>query len=286
MDDDGDWAAREDRAADAMAPFAANALAAALGLDRPAFGAGDALPPFWHWMHFLEAAPRGALGRDGHPAPGWSLPATGLPRRMWAGGRLSFHAPLPLGAPAERVSRLSSLTRKEGRSGPLAFVTMRREVSGSAGHAVSEEQDIVYREGPAPSAPPPASVAPPQEAGRWRQSWRLDETVLFRYSALTFNGHRIHYDAGYARDVEGYGGLVVHGPLLATLLLELANLASPERFAPCFRGRFAFRAISPVIVEETFTTHANARPSGLSLWVTAGEGAGARLAMKAEVDWT
>ncbi|MEM9765221.1 MAG: hypothetical protein AAF968_22425, partial [Pseudomonadota bacterium] len=231
-------------------------------------------------------APREALGRDGHPAPGWSLPAMGLPRRMWAGGRLMFHAPLPLGAPAERVSRLGALSRKEGRSGPLAFVTMRREVTGGAGHALTEEQDIVYREDPGPGAPAAAAPAAPQAAGTWARAWKLDETVLFRYSALTFNGHRIHYDAAYAREVEGYAGLVVHGPLLATLLLELAREAAPERFEPFFAGRFSFRAASPVIVGQTFATHAATRDAGLSLWVTVGEGASARLAMTAELDWS
>ncbi|MEL7139745.1 MAG: acyl-CoA dehydrogenase [Pseudomonadota bacterium] len=281
------WRGRLDRSSDAMDPFAANALGATLDLGRAPFRPGDALPPFWHWLYFPEAAPRASLGRDGHPAPGWSLPATGLPRRMWAGGRLVFRAPLPLGAPAERVTKLGSLKRKEGRSGPLAFVTMRREIAGAAGPAVTEEQDIVYRQeheraAPAPDAPaaPPA----PSPAAGWSQHWQLDETVLFRYSALTFNGHRIHYDAAYAREVEGYAGLVVHGPLLATLLLELAAAAAPDRFAPFFRGRFAFRAASPVIAGEPFTTHATRREGGLDLWVSAGD-APERLAMTAEVGW-
>ncbi|MEM7497233.1 MAG: hypothetical protein AAF371_04480 [Pseudomonadota bacterium] len=284
---ENDWSDRQDRACDAMDPFAANALTATLALDRPSFAAGDALPPFWHWMHFVEAAPRAALGRDGHPTPGWSLPATGLPRRMWAGGRLRFHAPLPLSAPAERVSRLGALVRKEGRSGPLAFVTMTRAISGAAGLAVSEEQDIVYREDPTPGAIPASPASrPAPEPGRWSCRWQLDETVLFRYSALTFNGHRIHYDLAYAREVEGYEGLVVHGPLLATLLLELAREAAPERFTPSFEGRFAFRAASPVIAHESFSTHAEPRPGGLALWVAAGEAKTTeRLAMTAEIEW-
>ncbi|MEL7174424.1 MAG: hypothetical protein AAFN05_15840, partial [Pseudomonadota bacterium] len=185
-----------------------------------------------------------------------------------------------------RVSRLGALSRKEGRSGPLTFVTMRREVTGDAGHALTEEQDIVYREDHAAGTPAATAPEAPQTPGTWVRIWQLDETVLFRYSALTFNGHRIHYDAAYAREIEGYPGLIVHGPLLATLLLELAREAAPERFEPCFTGRFSFRAASPVIVGEAFTTHATARGAGLDLWVTAGEGASARLAMTARLDWS
>ncbi|MEO1456345.1 MAG: MaoC family dehydratase N-terminal domain-containing protein [Pseudomonadota bacterium] len=267
---------------DPMSPWPSAALIATLGLARGAPEPGEALAPFWHWMHFLEAAPREALGRDGHPAPGrYLLPDTGLPRRMWAGGRLVFEGPLPLGREAVRRSHVSAVTRRSGRTGPLAFVTVHHAIEGAAGLAVTEEQDVVYREDPAPGAPRPApEMAPVDEtAGR---RWALDPTVLFRYSALTFNGHRIHYDAAYSREVEGHAGLVVHGPLLATLLLDLAREMAPARFAPHFIGRFAFRARAAVFVEEAFEACGRAAEDGLALWIRGGDG---RLAMTAELSW-
>ncbi|MEM6946193.1 MAG: hypothetical protein AAF565_20805 [Pseudomonadota bacterium] len=284
------------KVSDPLDPWSANALTATLNLDRPAFGPNDALPPFWHWLYFLEAAPRDALGRDGHPAPGWSVPATGLPRRMWAGGRIRFTAPLPLGEPASRESRALSVERKTGRSGPLAFVTMEHRISGAAGLALIEEQDLVYR--PDPQRPDPQGSAqqgsatqtatPPRARARplvegWSCAWELDATVLFRYSALTFNGHRIHYDAAYAQEVEGYTGLVVHGPLLATLLFELATKVAPERFSPFFAGSFTFRAVSPITAGESFVAAACAAVGGLDLWIA---GADQRLAMTAEIRWS
>jgi 3-methylfumaryl-CoA hydratase len=268
---------RTDR--DAMDPWPSRAFIATMGLERPAPGPGDPLPPFWHWMHFLEAAPRGSLGLDGHPAPGWFLPDTGLPRRMWAGGRLEFHAPLPLGQPAERATTVASVARKEGRTGPLAFVTVRHEIAGGAGLAVTEEQDIVYRTDPPPGAPRPVPPMTPEGETAARE-WVCDETVLFRYSALTFNGHRIHYDLAHATETEGYPGLVVHGPLLATLLLELAAEMLRDRFTGGFRGRFAFRAVSPVFAGERFAACGRAEGEGLALWV---RGPGGRLAMTAEL---
>ncbi len=270
-----DWIGRTERRADPMDPWPAAALIATLELDRPVPGAGDPLPLFWHWMHFKEAAPRSALGPDGHPALGGFLPPVAEPRRMWAGGRLVRHGDLPLGRPAERVSTILDVAEKTGRSGPLTFVTLRHEIAGAAGLAVVEEQDIVYRADPDPAAPPPApKPAPTDETAR--AAWDCDETVLFRYSALTFNGHRIHYDLAHARETEGYPGLVVHGPLLATLLLELATgLAGPPR-------RFAFRATAPVFARERFETCARAEAHGLALWV---RGADGRLAMTAEARW-
>jgi 3-methylfumaryl-CoA hydratase len=261
---------------DEMAPGRAAALIATLGLDRPAPRAGEALAPGWHWLHFHEVVEAGRLGRDGHPAPGVLLPDTGLPRRMWAGGELAASAPLPLGRPATRRTTIGAPARKTGRSGPLAFVSAEHRVEGAAGPALVERQDLVYRADPDPAAPPPEPVpAPTDEAAR--RDWRLGPTALFRYSALTFNGHRIHYDADYARGVEGYAGLVVHAPLLATLMLEIAREARPERFAPHFEGRFAFRAVAPVFADEPFAACARPDDGGLALWVRAGDG---RLVMR------
>ncbi|GMG82876.1 MaoC family dehydratase N-terminal domain-containing protein [Paralimibaculum aggregatum] len=261
-----------ERRVDAMDPWAAAALIATLELTRPEPGPGDPLPPLWHWMHFREAAPRAALGADGHPLPGRLFPRPAQPRRMWAGGRLTLHAPLPLGAPAEKLTTVAGIAGKAGRSGALTFVTLRHEITGAAGLAAVEEQDIVYREDPPPGSPAPA---PPPARGdeTARRVWSLDATALFRYSALTFNGHRIHYDADYARGVEGYPGLVVHGPLLATLLLELTGeLMGPPR-------SFAFRATAPVFAGERFAACAREEGEGLALWIRGEDG---RLAMAAE----
>lgn len=266
-----DWIGRQEARWDAMDPWAAGALIASLELARPAPLAGDALPPFWHWLYFREAAPRTALGLDGHPAPGGFTPKVAQPRRMWAGGRLSCHAPLALGAPAERVSTIANVRETSGKAGPLTFVTVRHEMSGPAGLAAVEEQDIVYREDIPPGARPAPKPAPEDETAR--RLWQLDATVLFRYSALTFNGHRIHYDVDYARDVEGYPGLVVHGPLLAKLLLELAS----EMIGP--PARFAFRATAPIFTGEAFAACAREDGPGLALWVRGEDG---RLAMTAE----
>ncbi|MEM9782746.1 MAG: hypothetical protein AAF899_09740 [Pseudomonadota bacterium] len=269
---------------DTMSPWPAIALIEALGLDRPSPRAGDPLPPFWHWLYFLEPVPSGAVGRDGHAAPGHWLPRTGLPRRMWAGGGLSFQAPLPLGAPARRHISVGPATRKTGRSGPLAFVAVEHWIEGAAGLAVTERQDLVFREDPPPGSclPAPGSAPPAGEKAPDRatcsQRWCLGTAALFRYSALTYNGHRIHYDAAYARGVEGYPGVVVHGPLLATLLFETARVAWPSRFEAGFTGRFDFRAVAPVFADEPFETCASVRGDHLSLWVRGSDG---RLAMRA-----
>ncbi|MCL5778169.1 MaoC family dehydratase N-terminal domain-containing protein [Limibaculum sp. FT325] len=268
-----DWIGRSRTETDPMHPWAANALVATLGLARAPFGPGDALPPFWHWMHFLEARPRADLGPDGHPATGGFMPAVRQPRRMWAGGRVEFPGPLPLDAPATRHSTIADVAEKTGRAGEMTFVTVRHEISGAAGLAVVEEQDIVYRFDPAPGTPWPA----PRQAATdetARRDWSLGPVELFRYSALTFNGHRIHYDLRHATETEGYPGLVVHGPLLATLLLELAGEMARAR--PI--GRFAFRAVAPVFADEPFAACAREGAEGLQLWVRASDG---RLAMEA-----
>ncbi len=253
-----------------MDPARAAALHAALGLTRAAPKAGDPLSPFWHWLYFWDAQPPGTLGRDGHPRLGGFLPDLGLPRRMWAGGRLSIRQPIPLGAPAKKRSTIASVTGKEGRTGPLAFVIVQHEIGDANGVAVIEEQDIVYREDPSPDAPAPSTeIAPTDEVASRR--WTADSTLLFRYSALTFNGHRIHYDLDYCRQVERYPGLVVHGPLLAILMLELAAELVDAPIA-----NFEFRARSPVFHTEAFEVCARPDSEGLSLWIRGEDG---RLAM-------
>lgn len=254
---------------DPMDPARIAALHATLGLERD-----PAAPvlPFGHQVYFWDARPPAALGRDGHPRPGLSggaIPDMGLPRRMWAGGRLAFHAPLFTGRPATKTTVAETTRRTTGRSGPLAFVTLRHEIAQDGRPCVTEWQDLVYRADPDPLAPRPA---PPQapDAAEEQQAAVFSPLLLFRYSALTFNGHRIHYDRVYATGTEGYPGLVVHGPLLAQLLVLMAERALGGRLA-----RFAFRAVSPLTDHETATLCR----SGGRLWVRGPDG---RLCMEAE----
>jgi 3-methylfumaryl-CoA hydratase len=250
---------------DAMDPARAAALAATLGLDR----APDApLIPFGHQVHFWQALPSEALGRDGHPARGGFLPDLGLPRRMWAGGRLAFHQPLMPGVPARKTSTIEAVTRKQGRSGPLGFVTLRHDIEQAGTLAVTEWQDIVYREDATPDSAAPTPPRAPTDA-QFSEDHSFSTTLLFRYSALTFNGHRIHYDLDYCREVEGYPGLVVHGPLLAQLLMLMA-----ERTGTPLR-RFSFRATAPLFHFETATLCRK----GSRLWVCGPDG---RLCMEAD----
>jgi 3-methylfumaryl-CoA hydratase len=239
----------------------------------PHLSDGDELPPLWHWLYFLEAKPAGELGRDGHPAKGGFLPPVTLPRRMWAGGRFSFHAPLRLGAPVRKVSTISNIVEKEGRTGPLCFVTVQHEVYAGEILAVTEEQDIVYREDSSPDAPTPPLKAAPGDA-EITEEVAPGPVTLFRYSALTFNGHRIHYDVDYARDVEGYDGLVFHGPLTATLLIDLATHTVGRQ-----PTRFSFRGLAPISGNSPF--HIEGRRDGdtMRLWARRHDGV---LSMQAE----
>lgn len=233
-----------EKTADGMDPGHAAALQVALG-QSPDIIAGSSLPPFFHQLYFWTPQPPDRLGRDGHPRVGQGLiPDMGLPRRMWAGGRLRFHRPLLAGVPAEKESRVESVERKEGRSGPLAFVTLAHRVMQEGAVTVEEWQDLVYREDPDPAAPAPVPPRARTDESEAREV-SFDSTLLFRYSALTLNGHRIHYDLDYARDVEGYRGLVVHGPLLAQLLMLMAT----DILGPL--ATFSFRAYSPLIHFET-----------------------------------
>lgn len=255
---------------DVMDPARANALLAMLG--RPAtLAPGDALPPFFHQIYFWDAQPPARLGRDGHPAVGQGLiPDPGLPRRMWAGGTLGFAAPVVLGQPAEKRSRVVSVTHKTGRSGPLCFVTLQHDIWQDGRCRVTETQDLVYRNDPDPKARAPQPPWPEHRAED-RLERRFTPTDLFRYSALTFNGHRIHYDLDYARNTEGYEGLVVHAPLLVQELLLWAQ----DIHLPC--GQFSFRAVAPVMHGETVTLCRR----DTALWVAGRDG---RLCLKADTE--
>ena len=224
-------------------------------LDEPA--PEGALPPLWHWFCFLDAVPQRDLGDDGHPARGHFLPPVPDRRRMIAGGRAEFRAPVPIGAEVARRSALADVSVKTGRSGEMVFVTVRHELSVDGAIAVVEEQDVVYRSQPAGAAParmhemPPAAEPEAAPPGTWRLRLDPDEAMLFRFSALTYNAHRIHYDRPYVTGVEGYPGLVVHGPLLALLALELPRRFAPERWVASFEYRLQrpVFAGSPVIAD-------------------------------------
>lgn len=235
------WVGRTETVVDRICAFPSRALAATLDRDDPAYSEGSVLPPLWHWLHFLPISPLRETGADGHPARGGFLPPVPLPRRMWAGSRIEFLGPLRIGATARKTSTIINVDHKSGRSGELVFVTVRHEYESDAGLAIRDEHDIVYRE-----AATPGSFTPQLPQARadctWRRSITPDPMMLFRYSALTFNTHRIHYDMPYVTGEEGYPGLVVHGPLIATLLLDLLRRELPAASVKSF----AFRAVSPL----------------------------------------
>ncbi len=268
-----EWVGREEAHTQRIDAAVVQAMAATLDLER-APGAGEPLPPGWQWLFFNPAARRSGLGADGHPRRGGFLPPIELPRRMWAGSRIRYLADLPIGSEATRRSRIAKVENKVGKRGSLWFVTVEHTTSCDGTPCIVEEQDIVYREAP----PPGAAAAPPEPydgQARWSQELRPDTTLLFRYSALTFNGHRIHYDQAYARDEEGYPDLVVHGPLTATLLQQLALEHGEGR--PL--ATFTFRGVSPLFVTRPFRIEGHAQDDGaLALWARGPDG---ELAMSA-----
>jgi len=271
------WIGNSEEQHDVVAAGPLDRLAATLDREDPPFAPGDAAPPLAHWLMFLPSARQSALGVDGHPARGGFLPPVHhLPRRMWAGGRLEFHAPLRVGMAVTRRSSITDVSRRQGGTGELIFVTVRHEVheQGARSPLLTEEHDIVYRSAETVAAKP-APAAP--EPGAWRREVSPDAVMLFRYSALTFNGHRIHYDRDYVTKEEGYPGLIVHGPLVATLLLDLLRRQQPEARVT----RFSFRAMSPLFDGAPVTLNGNA-PDGegrIALWATNPTGG---LAMRAE----
>lgn len=256
------WIGRSERRRELIAPERVAMVAATL--DRPeAPAAGEPLPALWHWASFTETAPLAALGTDGHPKLGGFMPPIPLPRRMWVGGRLRFVGPLRVGDLATRVSEISDIKVKSGGSGTLVFVTLRHEIGTEAGPAIIEEQDLVYRASAAPGQPGRAADAPPEaEPADWSDARIPGPALLFRYSAVTFNAHRIHYDAAYARDEEGYPGLVVQGPLTATLLAESLAGRVAGRLA-----EFSFRAAQPLFADQPMTVRGRtAGPGCYDLW--------------------
>jgi 3-methylfumaryl-CoA hydratase len=269
------WIGRSESTEDVVSKFPVAALAAALDRDDPPPRNGDVLPPLWHWLYFLPVYRQSDAGPDGHMRRGGFLPPVPLPRRMWAGSRVRFRQALRVGDAIRRVSTVADVSHKSGRSGDLVFVVVRHEISAGDGMAITEEHDIVYRDAPrggggaVEASPGPAGGASPDAP--WQRVVHPDPLLLFRYSALTFNGHRIHYDRSYVTEVEGYPGLVVHGPLLATLMLDLLRRERPEAKVAQFR----FRALRPVFDTAPFTVCGAPGPNAgeVALWVRGPDGA-------------
>lgn len=270
-----EWIGREESRSENILASSASALAATLDLDA-APSAGDVLPPGWQWMFFNPVVRRSGLGTDGHPQRGGFLPPIELPRRMWAGSRLRYLADLCVGADASRSSRILRVENKTGKRGPLWFVTVEHTTASNGVTCIIEEQDIVYREATPPVAPGQARLPERHEAqAQWSREVFPDTTLLFRYSALTFNGHRIHYDLAYARDEENYPGLVVHGPLTATLLQGFALEHAEGRKLAAFE----FRGVSPLFAGRAFQLEGSrSGDNTLSLWARGPDG---ELAMSA-----
>jgi 3-methylfumaryl-CoA hydratase len=270
------WVGKTESLQDIVHPALVNAMAAVL--DRPtAPQAGEHLPPLWHWMYFWTNARQSELGHDGHAQRGKFLPPVPLPRRMWAGGRLTFLAPIEIGVAVSRKSTIKAVEVKRGKSGDMVFVTVEHAIFNTQGIALVEEHDIVYRDAPQGTGPVEPRMATARST--WFETVHPDPTLLFRYSALTFNGHRIHYDRSYATEVEAYPGLIVHGPLIATLLLELALRALPQASIKSF----SFRAISPLFDTEPFGICGQPPDANgvISLWAKNARG---ELAMQAKAE--
>lgn len=263
------WLGKTDVATDTVTAWPVAALAAMLDRDEPIPAAGNPLPPLAHWLYFLPRTLQSDLGPDGHAKRGGFLPPIPLPRRMWAGGRVRFFHPLWIGEPVQRTSVIADIQKKKGRSGELVFVTVRHEIRNASGLALTEDHDIVYRPMPQAGELVPPGCFPPPE-GVWSRAVDLDPVLLFRFSALTFNSHRIHYDQYYVTQVEAYPGLVVHAPLCATLLLDLLRRHMPDRTV----RQFDFRALRPVYAGGKLQVAGAPEASGTAvrLWAVDAQG--------------
>ena len=266
-----DWIGRSETVTDTVAPTPYAALSAMLDRDPQRPPVGTLLPALWHWLYFLPLHRQSEIGPDGHANRGGFLPPVPLPRRMWAGSQFQFHSPLRVGDALMRTSTIHDVTEKSGRTGPLVFVKVRHEIQrdGEADVALTEFHDIVYREAPSAEQPATAPTTAPA-ISPWERKWVPDDVLLFRYSALTFNGHRIHYDRRYVTEVEGYPGLIVHGPMLATLLLDLLRHEKPDAAI----ARYEFKAVRPVFDINPFFVCGEPQSDGktFKLWVKDHEG--------------
>ena len=263
------WIGRTEEAGDIVTAQLVKGLRATLFLDIGEPKVGDAAPFTTHWCLAQPVYPMSMLGPDGHPTRGGFLPPVPLPRRMWAGGELQFIEPLRVGDEATRASRIADVTVKSGSTGTLCFVSVEHTISTARGVAIRERQDIVYRDMPAGgtnAAPAKPAAAPP--TAKHRQTHVSDPVLLFRYSALTFNGHRIHYDRDYVTKVEAYPGLIVHGPLQAALQVEFAARLHQGQ-AP---KKFVYRGVQPLFDGANFTVNADEDGAALSTWTANADG--------------
>ena len=265
------WVGRSETLRDTIG--AAPVIALNASLDHPpiAVDTGLALPPLWHWLYFLPAHRQSEIGPDGHAKRGGFLPPVPLPRRMWAGSQFEFRSPIRVGDRVARTSTIDDVSSKEGRTGKLVFVKVRHELrcNDAADPALVEFHDIVYREAKQPTDIEPPPVRAP-EGAPWQREIVPDDVLLFRYSALTFNGHRIHYDRRYVTEVEGYPGLIVHGPLIATLLMDLLRRNAPDADVASFR----FKAVRPTFDLNPFKVNGAPQQDGktVRLWAEDHEG--------------
>ncbi|CAE6881073.1 MULTISPECIES: acyl-CoA dehydrogenase [Paraburkholderia] len=259
-----EWVGNSQTDHDTLSSRHARLMAATLGLPQSDLVEGAALPPLWHWLYFLGGESPAALGRDGHPARGGFLPPVTLPNRMWAGGQLEFYAPAPLDARIEKRSTVVAVDHKQGRRGELVFVKVLHELLHEGDKVLSELHDIVYK-GVTATGSGAADVRTP--VAQHSRRIKPDSTMLFRYSALTFNGHRIHYDADYCREVEGYPNLVIHGPLNATLLAAFAEEVGGKPVR-----EFRYRGLKPSILGNELTINAARDGDQLVLWVALPDG--------------
>ena len=241
LNDYADWVGKILKAEDTLSISPLNRMSATLESQSREFSTGDEIPHLWHWLYFLESTPRPMLAQDGHAKKGGFLPPITLPRRMWAGSRFSFKKNLKAGERVFRTSCIKDIAVKQGKSGTLVFVKVLHEINNNTGLALSEEHDIVYREKPTSTAIPPTTKQSEVKPD-FSETFTPDPVILFRYSALTFNGHRIHYDREYVTNTEGYPGLLVHGPLLATLLIDNFQRHQPDLKITDFE----FKALHPV----------------------------------------
>ncbi len=264
-----DWVGRIETAHDSINARPVLALNATLDHAAIAADKGTALPPLWHWLYFLPLHRQSEMGEDGHARRGGFLPPVPLPRRMWAGSQLAWHSRLQVGDTVARTSTIDAVTEKQGRSGRMVFVRVRHELrcNGAAAPALTEFHDIVYREARQPADVEPPPLAAPTGAA-WQRSVVPDEVLLFRYSALTFNGHRIHYDRTYATQVEAYPGLIVHGPLIATLLMDLLRRHAPQAEVATFK----FKAVRPTFDLHPFQLNGQRDGNTVKLWAQDHEG--------------
>ncbi len=265
------WVGRSETLHDRINPTPVMALTATLDHPSALVAVGTALPPLWHWLYFLPMHQQSEIGADGHAKRGGFLPPVPLPRRMWASSQFEFRSPVRIGDDVARTSTIEGVSEKDGRTGKLVFVKVRHELrcNGATAPALVEFHDIVYREAKhADEVVPPPVVAP--ENALWQREIIPDDVLLFRYSALTFNGHRIHYDRRYVTQVEGYPGLIVHGPLNATLLLDLLRRNMPDADVASFR----FKAVRPTFDLHSFKVNGAPLTDGktIHLWACDHEG--------------